>query len=767
MLCVGSIEGESGASLKINVAGEKVGWWKDWATDEKGGTNLVSLWAKRRKITFYRALAEVKAWLDARAESGGDFGPASVPVAPTKPPTAPSSAKVEKPFDWKKCLQKTNLGCLTRLCDERRYSTDFMYWLHVDQKLIGCYGNSIAFPVHNDEGTVVGIHVHDAKRRSWRYVGRCSTHPLIIGDLAKAKVVILCESQWDAFSIYDLLGLKDRPGYAAFITRSAQNGKFVEGKMPKDAKLLAFRQNDQPDSKGRVPAEEWLKAVALHAGAPVYLVKTPASIKDPNDWAKAGATKEDIERAVGEAEVVDLPSPLSPNASKAANADAALGPKPLPDCYYEPLRGLGWFMPDGKGAYIEVTESGVSRYLRSIGYSSRRGDDELISPLEDVLMRLQQQHNVAYAGSLAGYRVGVYAVQGGTILVTSSPVFIKPAEGDWPVLGELLDNMLVDAAGEQQAYLFGWLKVDIEALHGGVRRPGQGLVLAGPADCGKSLLQNLITIILGGRSAKPYSFMTGVTAFNRDLFVAEHLMVEDEVPSSDFRSRRNFGTNIKGVTVNATQRLHQKNRDAITLEPFWRLTISLNDETENLQVLPPIDPSILDKLILLKVHKKPMPMPTGTIAERNLFWETLVAELPAFLHWLSEWEIPREIRSERYGVTHFHHPEILQAVDELAPEARLLDLIDDKLFLFGAVGNTPWSGTARQLEDKLLEVCGGQVHEVRRLLSFNTACGTYLARLEQKYPIRITSRTVRGYRIWKIDPPEELPTIAEGTDDEP
>jgi hypothetical protein len=638
--CIGSIEGEPGASLKINLAGDRVGWWKDWATGENE-RNIVSLWAKRREITFYRALAEVKAWLDARADPGGDVGPAPVPVVPTKPPAAPGSARVENPFDWKKCLQKTDLGCLTRLCDERSYSTDFMNWLHVDQKLIGCYGNSIAFPVHNDGGTVVGIHVRDAKRRSWRYVGGCSTHPLIIGDLPNAKAVILCESQWDAFSIYDLLGLKDRQGYAAFITRGATNGKFVEGRMPKDAKLLAFRQNDPPDSKGRVPAEEWLKAIALHAGAPVYLVKTPASIKDPNDWAKAGATKEDIQRAIQEAVVVEVPSslPPTPKPSRADNAGAVLGFKPLPDCYYyEP--SSRWLMPDGKDRHVGVPESGISRFLRSIGYSSRRADDELLSPLENVLMRLQLEHYLAYAGPLAGYRAGIYKVQGAHILVTSSPNFIEPAEGDWPVLGALLDNMLADGEPEQQAHFFGWLKVAVEALYNEVRRPGQGLVFAGPPGSGKSVVQNLITIILGGRSAKPYAFMTGRTDFNRDLFVAEHLMVEDEAPSADFRSRRHFGTNIKGVTVNATQRFHQKGRDAIILEPFWRLTISLNDETENLQVLPPIDESIADKLILLKVKKHPMPMPTGTDEEAIRFLKTLEGELPAFLHWLSEWEIP-------------------------------------------------------------------------------------------------------------------------------
>jgi hypothetical protein len=39
----------------------------------------------------------------------------------------------------------------------------------------------------------------------------------------------------------------------------------------------------------------------------------------------------------------------------------------------------------------------------------------------------------------------------------------------------------------------------------------------------------------------------------------------------------------------------------------------------------------------------------------------------------------RELISERFGIRHFHHPEILQAIDNLAPEYRLLRLIDDAI----------------------------------------------------------------------------------------
>src|SRR5947199_8807639 len=91
----------------------------------------------------------------------------------------------------------------------------------------------------------------------------------------------------------------------------------------------------------------------------------------------------------------------------------------------------------------------------------------------------------------------------------------------------------------------------------------------------------------------------------------------------------------KNITVNDWQRCHAKNRVAIGLAPFWRLSVTVNDEPENLMVLPPIDDSIEDKLIILRAWKFPMPMPTATLQQRKAFWKRLEQELPAFLHYLT------------------------------------------------------------------------------------------------------------------------------------
>jgi len=391
----------------------------------------------------------------------------------------------------------------------------------------------------------------------------------------------------------------------------------------------------------------------------------------------------------------------------------------------------------------------MKRQLRPF-LKSKIGTDETISQLDAHINTLQTQFDVSYAGPLAGAQTGVLDFEGRKILVTDSPRILPSRPDEWPLLGKVLANLLRDEHADQRPYFYGWLKVAREALRSGINRPGQALVMAGPRDCGKSLVQNLITLLLGGRAAKPYGWMMGATDFNAELFGAEHLMIEDECASTDIRARRNFGAQLKSVTVNTLQKCHQKNRTALNIEPFWRISITVNDEPENLMVLPPIDDSIGDKLILLRANKRPMPMPTTTQEDRRVFMETLHAELPAFCHFLDEWEIPTELGSHRFGIAHYHHPELLQALEELAPETRLLQLLY-------VVPGSNWKGSQAQLESLLTDSKAATSFEARRLFSFNSACGTYLGRLAKKHPALVQYSRTKTERLWTILPKVESP----------
>ena len=426
---------------------------------------------------------------------------------------------------------------------------------------------------------------------------------------------------------------------------------------------------------------------------------------------------------------------------------------PFPEAYYDGARHDYWIQ-DRRGSWVTVTETGLKRLLRSAGVSAQVINGEPLSALDAAVLEITVGNNVAYAGPLAGYQSGVHEILGLRVLVTESPRLITPTPGEWPTIRGLLAGMFLDDDFDQSLYLFGWLKVALGALYAGEDRPGQAMVIAGPANCGKSLLQKLITETFGGRMAKPFQYMVGKTDFNAHMFGAEHLVIEDEAASTDIRARRDFGAHLKEITVNDHQSCHAKNRTPVSLTPFWRLSITVNEEPENLMVLPPIDESIRDKVILLKARLRPMPMPTNTLEERKLFTGMLRAELPAFVDFLLNWDMPVDLESARFGVKHFHHPDLLQAIEELAPERRLLSIIDSGGLFFGPLAE-PWEGRAEELERKLRECNSGSFErEVDRLLSFPNACGSYLGRLVGKYPDRIARRTVNGRTRWTVRPPQ-------------
>jgi len=275
--------------------------------------------------------------------------------------------------------------------------------------------------------------------------------------------------------------------------------------------------------------------------------------------------------------------------------------------------------------------------------------------------------------------------------------------------------------------------------------------------------------MLGGRVAHPYQFMSGATPFNAELFGAEHLSIEDEKPSTDYTSRRHFGTALKNLVVNQEQTCYRKFATPVALKPVWRVSMSVNDDPEALQVFPAMDNDIADKLILLQTTKSAMPMKTGSPAERKAFWDTLVSELPAFLFYITrQWQIPTWLLegewAERYGMDSFKHPDVLRALSDLAPETHLLELIDEALFMppNNTLSYDEWKPeihelTSREVEQKIRSRFSDRLYEVNKILKGPNSCRNYLGRLASKSASRVQRVRTKYDRKWRISPPTILP----------
>lgn len=444
------------------------------------------------------------------------------------------------------------------------------------------------------------------------------------------------------------------------------------------------------------------------------------------------------------------------NAQSAAASSAAPRPAPprtakaAPEAYYDFNKGKYWFQND-RGEWVFYPQSALRTFLIDHGIFAGMREGEVMSDVDRQIMRYQRSNDIFWGGILAGYEAGLHEVCNTRILVTRGPKLIKPAAGKWPTLKRFFSELL----GKQSLTFYAWLKAALDSLRAGPEfRPGQALVIAGGHGDGKSLCQNLITELLGNRSAKPFRYIKGRTEFNNELFASEHLMVEDEQSSTDPRARSAVGAALKNMLVGETQSFHPKGRDAITLRPFWRITITLNDNAEDLLVLPPMRKSLAEKFILFKSSPAKMPYADGDLAGRKAFREKLSREMPAFLHWLRRWRVPAKLSDKRYGVATYHNPEIWDKLYSLNPETHLLEIIDE-VWIWDADTHY-WVGTASALQTLLTEKKRSKIAE--QLLYWHGACGSLLAKIEERCSETVKSTGRKDHAVvWSIARPDKRP----------
>ncbi len=426
------------------------------------------------------------------------------------------------------------------------------------------------------------------------------------------------------------------------------------------------------------------------------------------------------------------------------------------EVFYDVRDGAYWYQLNGR--YITLKKSELFMQITKKFNITHKGNPvENLSPLDWIVANSREHRQIDYAGGLAGHRIGLFKDGSGRqYLVTDEPrgVFDDlPKKFDAPdFFMEFVTELL---PGEQADYFFHWLAIALRSLRKGDFRPGQVVVLAGPVQCGKSLLQNIITEVLGGRSASPMRYMMEETTFNRDLAGAEHWPIEEPKTSTDTRTRIQFGNSIKECFNNRDFSIHAKGKEAITL-PIWRRgTISLNNDPELLMVLPPLNGSVDDKLMLFNcVTAKTVlePFVVNGEQDRQAIWKTILDEVPRIRAWLlaNFKTVPKGKRDNRFGIVAYHHPELRKELEAFTAEVRLLNIIDEGFFT-GSDARIERVGRAMKLEQELRKSDVG--FEADKMLRYANQFGSLLGKLFKLHPERISKEVDDGYTTWTIKPP--------------
>ncbi len=165
-----------------------------------------------------------------------------------------------------------------------------------------------------------------------------------------------------------------------------------------------------------------------------------------------------------------------------------------------------------------------------------------------------------------------------------------------------------------------------------------------------------------------------------------------------------------------------------------------------------MEPSILDKLLVLRCSRAVVPRQPGDDADDWDRLDSILArDLDALGSHVDALEVPPHLAEPRCGLLAYQHPSVLEELGSLSPEASLLDLVDQALFRSQdpSFPASPWRGTTADLERAIRD------HDNRaadRILRFNSACGVYMGRLVDQTP-RVSRTKSKGYTHWAVQPP--------------
>lgn len=363
----------------------------------------------------------------------------------------------------------------------------------------------------------------------------------------------------------------------------------------------------------------------------------------------------------------------------------------------------------------------------------------------ETLDRRSITHAVQWSGAIAGHRRGYRTnAEGQPILITSEANLVEPADGPFPVIARILREAFPDPVPMQ--VFVGWLAGRVRSVRAGIHMPAPAVVLAAGVNRGKSLLaKEVIGQCLGGRTASPLKSWAGLTLWNDDLLKAELLLVDDEVATTDIRSRRNFGASLKTALFAPAVAINRRNNSSIHVRPVWSVVICCNDTPEALQIIPPLDADLADKVILLRPETITPPVDTSTPEGRAEFQAMIRAELPQFLSFLEGFTLPESLQDSRSGVKAYRDPQLLQNVGATSPEHQLEELLVATAKA-GWMRNLSPTVSAADLQLHLLDPHSPVRDQAKALLSWPQACGAYLARLADNGSQVVTDGGKDGHR---------------------
>jgi len=401
--------------------------------------------------------------------------------------------------------------------------------------------------------------------------------------------------------------------------------------------------------------------------------------------------------------------------------------------------------------WFDFSRQDIQLQLKQRGLTHEAPEGGGLSEMEKALATVQTTMRVDAAVPMPHFPTGINLVQMKRFLNVASVQLILPAAkckkwGDgFSTLAHYLDGFFdeIDAShgATQLEFYLSWLKRFYVSCKEKRPLPGQVVFIAGEVQSGKTFMSNVVIARLAGGSSDCSSYLLGETRFTGHLFAVPIWTIDDTRPGQD-KAHANYSALIKKMPANQLFLFDDKFKRARMIPWLGRIIVTCNLDNESLRILPDIEQSLLDKVSLYKAA------PTREGYDFHKLDKALAEELPAFAKWLEDWEPPdATIEASRFGVTSFHHPELLQAAKEVTSSHSFYEAFH--MFMssqFNEFKTHEWIGNASTM---LRDMAGDD--GMRALTSHYTprGVGRFIAQLAGQ-GVPLTQIRKDGLRMWSI-----------------
>lgn len=397
--------------------------------------------------------------------------------------------------------------------------------------------------------------------------------------------------------------------------------------------------------------------------------------------------------------------------------------------------------------------------LKVAGISHRLKPGQTATEAEQVLTLVQETRRVEGQGPFLFNSNPVVRFNGYKMLNTAFAGNVLKASDDgnvskWPWLHEFFNNVFdpVEQHGcLPRDFFFAWLQRFWRAGNSTDPKLGQLIVLAGPPSRGKSFTGIAILRKIMGGAVDASNYLLDGKGFNRELGASPIWNVDDSKSTASFNDHKRFSEMLKKHTASPELVFHPKYMDAITLPWFGRIFITCNDDSDSLSILPTLDGSILDKLMLFRCH----PDWQAKFDTFQANEEMLERELPHFLGWLDAWTPPAGVidsKNPRYGVMSYHHPILVESARDSSPDHRFVEILEAwreaKLFIHEKGKPTLWTGSCTDL---IRDINGDQSLAPLMRSYAPVAVGRIMSKISEYYKPLIKSHKITGITRYVID----------------